>query len=263
MKKLIYGTLFLTLVGIGIFGCKKAESKMQQNTKLSKSPNVKSTTYIDENNVGNYHNEAVLFIFNDLSTLPDSVIAINLKSAKYISGKLNEFCTIRNIQLPQHDTLNNWFLNYEKSTVSDITSNIVFSSNQKTALNSCFSSLSIIDSDFSKANQLISLLENNLTVVQNEPLSKGRTISIAIINQLISSTKLWIIDGKINFLNQHDYYAKAKRPTNGEVLGADGKGLAISLIYGGWSSPAGWCGSMFIGAGASIGAVIDSNWWPF
>lgn len=261
MKRVIYLGAFLALVGVAIVGCKKEiDSNAAQTSQTSVE---KSTTIVNEDNVGQYHNGAMLFIINDLSGMSDDQIAIKLQSASYISGKLKEYCSLNSISLPSNDVLNASFKSYENTSLVEFTSNEAFSDNQEEILNACFAELDIVNSDFSKADELISFLNSNLELVKSQTASKGRTISIAVINQLIASTKLWIVDGNINFLDSHNFYGKAPKPSAGSVLGADGKGLGTSLLFGGWSTPIGWAGSLFVGAGASFGEVIDSNWWPF
>ena len=132
-----------------------------------------------------------------------------------------------------------------------------------TDLYDSITSLDLINNDLTKNDLLLSILNNNLNKIKSHNESTGKRIAIATINQMIASDELWIIEDKINFLKITNT-DKSMRPSNSQVLASDAKGMVLTLLYGGWSTPIGWCGAMFVGAGASIGSYMGSPiGWPF
>ena len=267
MKKLVYGGLFLALVGIGFVACEKESIQAPtviENTKvksqLSNTQSNKSLVIISEDNVGYYHNEMVKYIFDKIKKIGTaSQINDSIKQSEFIKNIGIEFCNLHNIKLPNEFTKIPDELLY-----TDVTNNEVFSEQERSILNSSFDMVYSIDE-----NSDCDLINNNLISKLNQisvlPNSKGNIIGKAIINQLISSLDLWISQNYSIYLPD---YVKAKPGQNGRVLGKDASALGWSLLAGGWSSPIGWCGSMFISAGASIGAWMgehgyNTTWWPW
>jgi hypothetical protein len=275
MKKIFLLTLLITASTIGILSCEKEEIKSSEVdliTREEKKFTTNNDIYqrnesvkIDENNVGIYHNEMLNYIFEDLNKMTTEEINTKISTSSYTIMMMKEFCEIYNIELPSDSELNSNFIKNENTSLATLLSNKIFSVEQKNILTECFDSLDIINSDISKNELLLSTLNKNLNKVKLHTESNGKTISIAIINQLIASDELWIIEDRINFLNQkNNSLAKGERPSNGQILGADAKGLGTALVFGGAYTPIGWAGSMFVGAGASIGSYMGgSNWWPY
>ncbi|MGY0426205.1 MAG: hypothetical protein ACWIPI_05155, partial [Polaribacter sp.] len=179
---------------------------------------------------------------------------------------MKEYCKINHIALPSDTELNLNFAKNKNTSLKTILSDKVFSVDQKNILIECFDSLNLIDKDLSKNNLLLSILNTNLNEVKSHPRSNGKKITIATINQLIASDKLWIVESKINFRNNNNngYAKRIPPPSNGKVLSSDAKALVVTLVFGGAYTPVGWAGSMFASAGASIGTYMGgSNWWPY
>lgn len=264
MKRVIFG-LIATFAFLTFFSCEKEDSN-SSNTNLIENNSLLrkgDVTIINENNVGYYHNEILRFVFDDLNTMTSEEINTKIATSNYTVLKMKEYCINNNLELPSDEELNAQFINDKNTSLESLISNNIFSLEQKNILAECFNSLKLIDNDITKNDLLVSILQNNLDKVRLHSESKGKTISIAIINQLIASDQLWIVEDKINFLNQNNTFAKGVRPSNGQILAADAKALGLSLIYGGWS-PIGWAGSMFVGAGVSIGSYMGSPlWWPY
>lgn len=263
MKKLIFTGSLLAVLGVMI-GCNKFENTPTQtqteNTKIEK--NATATVVINENNIGDYHNQTVQYLFNDLARMKNEDLLNSLKSPQYITGKMKQFCTENNIQLPSDADLNKMVVGYASVTTEQLIANKIFTNSQRVILTDAFNSVSIVN-DASQSQTLINLLDSKLVQLKALTNDSGRKIAIAIINQLKSSTIFWIQQGNINFLNGKGYFEKAKKPSNGDVLVSDARGMGFALACGGWSNPIGWCGSMFWGAGASIGRYVDSPWWPY
>lgn len=243
--------LILTfLTSLMAFSCQKSDfDYTKENTK-------KIEVIIDEYNVGYYHNQLVEYFIADLLTMNEEQMEDAINDPIYISNKLKEFCTLSNIPLPNDEDINESVIYNDDTSLEDMLSHEIFESEQSEALTECFNSL-----EMNNFEDILDVLTENLTFLEEEtPEGDGRTIAMAIVNQLIASTELWIED---DFINIELAAAPSNDPSQAEVLGADGKALGTALLFGGWTTPIGWCGSMFIGAGASIGTYIDSNWWPY
>ena len=265
MKKIFLLGLVASLITISIISCDKEETNNSKPDLIEHNNNFlrKSNTLIDENNIGEHHNAMIDFIFNDLSKMSTLEINNKIATSSYSVIKMKEYCELNSIKLPSDEELNLNFVKFKTTTIEDLLNNEVFSIEQKNILTECFTSLDLINNDLTKNELLLSILNNNLNIIKSHNESTGKRIAIATINQMIASDKLWIIEDRINFLNINNS-AKTTRPTNGQVLAADAKGVVIALIAGGWSSPIGWCGTMFVGAGVSIGAYMGNPlWWPF
>jgi hypothetical protein len=269
MKKLILTGTLLTMFGvIGVMiGCSKIEktplTAQTENAKTQKSLLITTNIVLNENNIGEYHNRTIQYLFDDLAKMKNEDLLINITSSTYIAGKMKQFCSENNIQLPSDTELNKALVNYSNTTLPQIISNTVFTPAQRVILTDAFNSLSIAN-DPTRSQALINFLDSKLTLLKSLRNDPGRKIAIAGINQLKYSTIFWIQKGNINFLDGKGYFGKAKKPSNSEVLGADGRGVLTSLAFGNaWASPIGWCGAMFCGAGASVGKYVDSNWWPY
>lgn len=251
MKKIFLFGLVASLITILIISCEKEET------------NNGNPVLIDENNIGVHHNAMINFIFNDLSKMSSVEINNKTSTSSYSVMKMKEYCELNNIKLPSDEELNLNFVKYRNTPIEEILNNKIFSVEQKKILTECFTSLDLINNDLTKNDLLLSILNNNLNKIKSHNESTGKRIAIATINQMIASDELWIIEDKIIFLKITNT-EKSMRPSNSQVLASDAKGMVLTLLYGGWSTPIGWCGAMFVGAGASIGSYMGSPiGWPF
>lgn len=264
MKKIFLSALLITTTILGFLSCEKEDTKSTSNYQTTNKETLQRTgsLKIDENNVGIYHNEMVNYVFEDLNNMSPEDINSKISTSSYTIKKMKEFCSLKNIDLPTDNELNSNFINNENTSIETLISNNIFNSEQKNILNECFNSLNMVNDDLSKDSDLNLILNNNLNKVKSHSENNGKKIAIAIINQLIASNELWITQRKINFLTNNN--VNKGRPSNGQILAADAKALGLTLLGGGWTTPIGWCGSMFVGAGASIGTYMGSPlWWPF
>lgn len=266
MKKLTFLGLILSFITITFFSCEKEELNTPKVNLAEKNSIYKrgGDSSVNEINVGEYHNSMINFVFDDLSTMNSAEINSKISTSSYVVGKMKEYCVQNNLKLPNDSEINLYFSQYKSTELSTTLSNDIFSNEQETILTECFNSLNLINEDLSKNDLLLSILNTNLKKVKFHNESKGKMITIATINQLKASSQLWIVENKINFLNNNNVTIMGNKPSNGQILGADAKGLVTALVFGGAYTPIGWCGSMFVGAGASIGSYMGgSNWWPY
>jgi hypothetical protein len=143
-------------------------------------------------------------------------------------------------------------------------SNPFFSQSTKTILTQSFE---VFDNN-NNINSIIAFLEGKINEIDLMASSDEQRVSKAIVNQLLSSSQLWVVENYINFLPGDDVLVGAVPPNTVRVLRADGVGLGYALLQGGWSSPLGWIASMFVGTGASIGEYmaskgLETSYWPW
>ncbi len=211
---------------------------------------------VNRSNIGDWHNRLIKSVYVDIENLglTGEDLDYYIYNTDFISICLKEFCLDNNLQLPNDDVLTDLLKMYESISIDEVVNHLVFSNSQTKILKNSFKILE--DNSLSSKDLIMDQLKGNLELLDQQKETEGKAIASAIVNQLISSTELWIIDGysdKLPFT--------AKRPTNAELLGADGLAMGATLLFGGWTKPMGWYTSMFVGAGASIAKKIDSIWW--
>lgn len=262
MKKLNVLQVFMLVFCMSIItlSCSK-EAPIVENNVSTKNGNTTSINFqkgiaLNEYNIGAYHNQMIQYIIDDLESLDPSEKIAKINSSAYLSGKMKEFCIKNGFTLPSDSILNESLSNYEMNySLEGLLNNSAFNQTQKQLLEHSFDAINSMS--LNNYRTIIEELNSNIQIIKTHSSGKGKTISIAVINQLISSSELWIKDGNYGYFSSNSNSDQAK------VLAADAGALGYALLFGGWTSPIGWCGAMFIGAGASIGAEIGSNWWPF
>jgi hypothetical protein len=214
-----------------------------------------SNIVIDEHNIGAYHNDLVLYVIESFDSLGSQTnINAALNQPDFIKNMMFEYCNEHNIPIDSNIT-SPLAMSYE-----DMLEDSVFSISQKSLLTQAFQAVYAIEASTNLTDLRNDLL-NKRSTIQNQSTTTRRKMSVAILNQLIASLDLWLIDDIISKLPDNGGLSDQ----DGEVLGADAVGMGYALLGGGWTSPLCWAASMFAGAGSSLGKHLEhlgyDTWW--
>jgi hypothetical protein len=246
MKKIIYGSLFLALVGIGIVGCMKTNEANSLDNKKKRISQFKS--------IGIEHNKGLEYTFNYLKEngVSNKMSISEIKelskegALKFLSNKMSN-----NELILMNEFADNTFGNSNVKLSSVDLSNLIGGFNVSNELVSVFEELDEICNN-NDVTENLSLIEN-LEIKALDILNDDEEVVFLGATSVAKATYYywkqhhteWLI--LINDLQKASASSIAKADLGGAVMGA--------MTYWWLGGPVGWGPSIFGGALiASVGA---------
>jgi hypothetical protein len=271
MKKLIYGTLFLALVGIGLVGCKKenivnSESVSNQSKTANVSMVSKSSNFV---NPYEHVGQNLYSLLEYLETFADEIgdssvycpIEYSLSQTKVFATKtkmlnrIKEFGRINNLPTLNDETLSNIYDSYDGSNPTQKLSILADSGEISLTLKNVLIDMNNTFKTLSNTSDLIDATEEFELYISNSNLNLqvGELELLYSIVSGIKYTAMYMNNNGNTNLPSVVFLAAGGIPCGAAAAGYGASFVGLCMATG----PVGWLVGG-IGFGMSVWGVFDS-----